>query len=291
MEKILSGKLVAQAILEQIKDILGKLSLIPTLALIRVGHDPASVFYVQNIIKQANKLGMHIELTDLPEKIQIDSFIGIIGHLNVNPKINGIMIQKPLPKKISDELINSSINPDKDIDGIHPFNLGKLFLSQAGFVPCTAQAVIELIKHYQIETRGKHVVILGRSPIVSKPLAGLLLNKTDYGNATVTICHSFTQNLVSVIKTADILVTAIGKPNYVTSDMIDRKTILIDVGINLISDIKKGEIYVGDIDYNSCFEKALAITPVPGGIGSITTSVLLRNLLEATMKQGQQKIS
>lgn len=291
MEKILSGKPVSKFISNQIENLVISLDTLPKMALIRVGTDPASAYYVQNIIRQATKLRIEVDWIDLPETIQTGALIEIIQQFNSDYSVHGIMVQKPLPKHISEEVINNCVNPEKDIDGIHPINLGKLFLGEDCYVPGTAQAVIELIKYYQIDTIGKHVVILGRSPVVAKPLAGMLLQKTDYGNATVTVCHSYTKNLTSVIKSADILVTAIGKPNYIISDMISDNTICIDVGINLIQDDEKGDIYVGDIDFNSCFEKALAITPVPGGVGSITTSVLLNNLLKATLNHNKQKKS
>jgi len=281
MEKILSGKPVAKSILQDIESQLLNLHITPTLALVIAGNDPASAYYVKNIMHQGSKLGFQIIMTELPETVTEKDFVDYLIELNNNSRVNGIMIQKPLPKHINEDVINDTINPDKDVDGINPLNLGKLFMAQDCFIPGTAAAVIELLKYYEIETKGQHIVILGRSEIVAKPLAGLLLHKAEYGNATVTICHSYTKNLDEITKTADILISAIGKPRFVKSQMIKEQAICIDVGINLFLDEEKGDIYVGDFDYNDCFDKALAITPVPGGIGSITTSILLKNLLKA----------
>lgn len=290
MEKILSGKLVANTILDEIRNDLAVLKIKPFMTMILAGDDPASSFYVKNIIKQAAKLDMIVNLVNLSETVTTQEFTSRLSSLNEDNQVHGIMIQKPLPRQIDELLINNTVNPDKDIDGISPVNLGKLFLAQDCFVPCTAAATLELIRHYQIQTKGKHVVILGRSAVVAKPLAGLLLQKSQFGNATVTICHSYTENLEEITKSADILVTAIGKPRYVKAHMIKDKTICLDVGINLIQDDKKGDIYVGDIDYEDCFDKALAITPVPGGIGSITTSILLKQLLKAArLQEGKEK--
>lgn len=283
MEKILSGKPVSTSILDSIKTELSALSLVPKMALVMAGSDPASSFYVKNITKQGSKLGMEINLIELPETISNQELQEKLHELGRSADIHGIMLQKPLPGKINEQEIDNCLNPDKDIDGIHPLNLGKLFLAQDCYVPCTAAATLELIRFYKIETRGKHIVILGRSAVVAKPLAGLLLQKAEFGNATVTICHSYTKNLAEVTKSADILISAIGKPRFVTADMIKADTICLDVGINLIKDEEKGDIYVGDFDYEDCLSKSRAITPVPGGIGSITTSVLLRNLLKAAI--------
>ncbi|MFO7659919.1 MAG: bifunctional 5,10-methylenetetrahydrofolate dehydrogenase/5,10-methenyltetrahydrofolate cyclohydrolase [Candidatus Cloacimonadaceae bacterium] len=290
MEKMLSGKPVANSILDEVKNNLLLLKLKPTMALIIAGDDPASSFYVKNIFRQTSKLEMNVDLINLSDTITTPEFISRLSKLNDDSQVHGIMIQKPFPRQLDEVEINNTINPDKDIDGINPINMGKLFLTQDCFVPCTAAAVLELIKHYEIETQGRHIVILGRSAVVAKPLAGLLLQKSQFGNATVTICHSYTKNLEAITRAADILVTAIGKPHFVKSHMITEKTICLDVGINLIHNDEKGDIYVGDIDYEDCFDKALAITPVPGGIGSITTSILLKQLLKAAkLQEGKEK--
>ena len=283
--KILSGKPVALSIIDRLKFKLADCRAIPTMALIRVGNDPASAFYVQNIIKQGTKLGMDIRLIEVAESLSNGAFAKLVDQYNQNNDYHGIMIQKPLPKHIDETLIDNLVSPDKDIDGINPINIGRLFLNQPSFVPCTAAAVIEILKFYQIKTAKKNVVILGRSSVVGKPLIGLLLQKHDFGNATVTVCHSHSKDIPSIIRSCDIIIAAIGSPKFVTADMISENTICIDVGINQILDAEKGAIYVGDIDYQTCLGKASAMTPVPGGIGSITTSILLENLVIATLLQ------
>jgi methylenetetrahydrofolate dehydrogenase (NADP+) / methenyltetrahydrofolate cyclohydrolase len=288
MEKVLYGKPVAHLVTEQIRVMLSGAIPIPSMAVIKVGHDPASEYYFNNIARQAGKLGIQVKLLENFQTVTTRELLLTIEQLNIDPAIHGIIIQKPLPGQIDEELISNKIDPNKDIDGINPINLGRLFISQKCFVPCTAAAVIEIIRYYGIETRGKHVVILGRSPVVAKPLAGLFLQKTETGNATVTICHSLTQNLPIITQNADILVAAIGKANFVQSGMIRPGAICLDVGINLIQDLNAGESYVGDIDYFSCLSKAGAISPVPGGIGSVTTSILLRNLCVAALDQHGQ---
>jgi methylenetetrahydrofolate dehydrogenase (NADP+) / methenyltetrahydrofolate cyclohydrolase len=290
MEKLLYGKPISKSLQNKILEDM-PIDCIPTMALIMAGADPASDYYVQNIVRQAGKLGLKIVLHKQSDKISTTELVSIINRYNVDKLIHGIMIQKPLPHQISEKEINNCINPTKDIDGIHPINLGKLFLSEDALAPSTAAAVIELIKHYGIETNGKHVVIIGRSAVVAKPLAGFLLQKCSFGNATVTICHSFTNNLSSITSTADILIAAIGKPNFVKPEMIKENAICIDVGINMINDSDKGTVFVGDMDYHACLEKVSAITPVPGGIGSITTSVLLSNLVKAAVNQFRKKNS
>ena len=257
--------------------------------LIQVGADPASDYYVQNIIKTGSKLGCNVIYRILDSDIDQSMLIKIIQEGNIDPLIHGIMIQKPLPKTIDEKLINMTINPDKDIDGIHPMNLGRIVVEDEYLIPCTPSAVLKTIEYYGISTAGKHVVIIGRSTVVGKPLATLLVRKANPGDATVTICHSKTQELPVITRSADIIVAAIGKANFITEDMIGDNTVLIDVGINLITDLTSATHYVGDIDYNSCFDKALAITPVPGGIGTITTSVLFENLLATALVQEQNK--
>jgi methylenetetrahydrofolate dehydrogenase (NADP+)/methenyltetrahydrofolate cyclohydrolase len=194
------------------------------------------------------------------------------------------MLQKPLPKHIDEVEIVMKIAPDKDVDGFHPLNMGKLVLNQDSLLPSTPAAVLKILDFYNIKTEGKNVVILGRSAIVGKPLANLLLRKDSPGNATVTVCHSRTQHLANITSQADILVAAIGKANFVKKEMIKQEAIIIDVGVNQIEDAETGYKYLGDVDYNDCFEKAAKITPVPGGVGSVTTSMLLSNVVKAALK-------
>ncbi|PKN80448.1 MAG: bifunctional 5,10-methylene-tetrahydrofolate dehydrogenase/5,10-methylene-tetrahydrofolate cyclohydrolase [Candidatus Cloacimonetes bacterium HGW-Cloacimonetes-1] len=289
INKILSGKPIAKQLREQIQSTVQSSGIQPGMLLIQVGADPASDYYVQNIIKTGNKLGCSVIYRILDISIDQNTLIEIIQEGNIDPTIHGIMIQKPLPKTIDEKIINSTISPEKDIDGIHPMNLGRIMVEDEYLLPCTPSAVLKTIEFYGIPTAGKHVVIIGRSTVVGKPLAALLIRKTYPGDATVTICHSKTHKLHLITRTADIIVAAIGKPNFITEDMIGDNTVLIDVGINLITNPDSTDQYVGDIDYKSCFDKALAITPVPGGIGTITTSVLFENLLRTALVQEQNK--
>jgi len=291
MEKVLSGKPVAQSILDKVRSQIASFEKKPVMALLQAGTDPSSAYYVQNIIKQGNRLGMEIQLIEFTADITTSVFSQAVDKCNTDKDIDAIMIQKPLPKHIDEDHINNIINPLKDVDGISPRNLGKLFLQQECYAPCTAKAVIELIKYYNIEVSSKNVVIIGRSSVVGKPLLAFLLHKAPYGNATVTVCHSQTKDIDSIIRTGDIVIAAIGKPNFVKKEMIKEQAICIDVGINVINDSEKGEICVGDFDYQSCYEKSAAITPVPGGIGTITTSILLNNLLIASVRNKKQENS
>ncbi|MFB3844234.1 MAG: bifunctional 5,10-methylenetetrahydrofolate dehydrogenase/5,10-methenyltetrahydrofolate cyclohydrolase [Candidatus Cloacimonadaceae bacterium] len=281
MEKILYGKPVAHNLNEQIRIKVDQLPLKPGLSIIKFGSDPSAVFYFNNIIRRCEKLGIQTYLEQLTMSVSTIELSEILSRINKDPHIHGIIIQKPLPPQIDEQAISNLINPSKDIDGISPINLGKVFLAQKCFTPCTAAAVIEIIKYYGIQTQGKHVVILGRSPVVAKPLAGLLLQKNELGNATVTICHTYTENLSALTQSADILVAAIGKPAFVKADMIKDGAICLDVGINSVLNSEGKSVYIGDIDFDDCLEKVKAITPVPGGIGSVTTEVLLDNLCKA----------
>ena len=208
-----------------------------------------------------------------------DQIIDEIKKCNEDNNIHGIMIQKPLPKHINESEITLTIDPQKDMDAFHPVNIGNMVLDQKSFIPSTPAAVLEMIKYYQIKTTGKHVVVLGRSNIIGKPIANLLLRKNETGNATVTICHSRTRNLHSITQQADILIAAIGQPLFVKKDMIHDNVIILDVGVNQVEDAEKNVRYVGDVDYDDCYEKAAMITPVPGGVGTVTTALLLKNVL------------
>ncbi|MDZ4183332.1 MAG: bifunctional 5,10-methylenetetrahydrofolate dehydrogenase/5,10-methenyltetrahydrofolate cyclohydrolase [Candidatus Cloacimonadaceae bacterium] len=283
MEKILSGKPIASAIKAHLKTLCAELDIHPAMSLIQVGGDPASDYYVQNIISNGRKLGMEISLNSLPTTISQDELIGIIDQANQDPAIDGIMLQKPLPGHIDDIAVGMAIAADKDIDSLNPVNLGKILLETDSLLPNTPAAVYATLRYYSIPVSGKHAVIIGRSSIVGKPLANMLLWKNPTANATVTVCHSKSQNLSEITRSADILIAAIGKANFVTAEMIKKDAILIDVGINEVLDPSGKPSYVGDIDYNSCFDKALAITPVPGGIGTITSALLMYNLLKTRL--------
>jgi methylenetetrahydrofolate dehydrogenase (NADP+)/methenyltetrahydrofolate cyclohydrolase len=198
--------------------------------------------------------------------------------LNKEADVHGIMIQKPLPKTLDLKLIEQSICPEKDVDGFHPLNAGLLMQEKECFLPCTAEALIDIMDYYEINPEGKHVVVVGRSNVVGKPVANLLLYKSKHRNATVTVCHSRTPNLSMFTSQADILITAVGIPNLVKGDMIKEGVIVLDAGINEVIDCEGKSIYVGDVDFESCYDKSGLITPVPGGVGSVTTSVLFKHL-------------
>ena len=284
MEKVLNGKPVAQLINRTCSSLIANYGLKPQMVLIQVGDDPASTYYVQSIINSGKKLGCFCQMKILPDNISEQELLAILNEANHNPDVNGIMLQKPLPKHINESKVNSAINPAKDLDCLHPLNLGKIMLEEEGFLPCTPAAVLFCMLYYGIETQGKHIVILGRSNVVGKPLANILLWKRNFANATVTVCHSKTNNLAEFTKEADIIITAIGKAEFVTPEMVKENAIILDVGINEIKLANGKSNYVGDVNYNLCYDKALAITPVPGGIGRITTSVLFLNLVDACLK-------
>lgn len=285
MIKELSGKPVAIAINRSIKALIAEYRLKPTMLLIQVGSDPASAFYVQSIISNGAKLGCDCRLHILPAETSESELLELIQEANIDPDINGIMIQKPLPRSINDSRINLAVSPAKDLDSLHPINLGKILMELDGFLPCTPAAVLYCMQFYGIDPQGKKLVILGRSNVVGKPLANMLLWKKAFANATVTVCHSKTAELEKVISQADILISAIGVPNFVKECMIKKNSIVLDVGINELKDASGESYYVGDVDYKSCYDKVLAITPVPGGIGRITTSVLYLNLVKASLEQ------
>jgi methylenetetrahydrofolate dehydrogenase (NADP+) / methenyltetrahydrofolate cyclohydrolase len=284
MDKRLAAKPVIRKIYDQIKTKLENVEGTPCLNILIIGNDPAAEFYVNNLIKKGNKVGIQVEVLSFEKGISQTEFSAIIHDLNNDDNVNGIMIQKPLPAEFNEDTIIKLIDPSKDVDGFHPINMGNLVLDKDGFIPSTAEAVLEILNFYQIETSGKKVTIIGRSNIVGKPLANLLLRKNSTGNATVTVTHSRSKDLRSITSEADILIAAIGQAQFVTSDMIKNGSIIIDVGINQIKDPEKEYRYVGDVDYDDCFDKCKAITPVPGGVGSVTTSLLLNNVLKSFLK-------
>lgn len=283
MEKILSGKPVASLIKASLKELIGLHQLKPVMCLIQVGADPAADFYVKNIISNGAKLGCAVQLISLPEKTTQADLISTINAANSDPHIHGIMIQKPLPDSIDDIAIGMAVSADKDIDCLNPLNLGKIILETEGFVPCTPLAVICALQYYHIPVAGSHVLIIGRSAIVGKPLANMLLWKNPTANATVTVCHSKSKNLSTLTRSADIVIAALGRPEFLTGGMIQENSILLDVGINERLNPEGKLIYVGDVDFNSCQDKAMAISPVPGGIGTITSALLFFNLVKACL--------
>ncbi|MDA3814274.1 MAG: bifunctional 5,10-methylenetetrahydrofolate dehydrogenase/5,10-methenyltetrahydrofolate cyclohydrolase, partial [Candidatus Cloacimonetes bacterium] len=281
MKKRLSGKKIAKEIYAKIKDDIELKKITLKLVILLIGDDPAAEYYMQNLEKKGSKIGIKVETRILDVSISQESVLEKIEALNNDKHVNAMMLQKPLPSHLDEAEIVMKIDPNKDVDAFHPLNMGNLVLDKEGFIPATPAAVLELLTFYEIETNGKHIVIVGRSDIVGKPLANLLLRKSETGNATVTVCHSRTKELSFHTKQADILIAAIGKPLFIKADMVSDDAIVIDVGVNQIEDVEKGYRYVGDVDYDACFEKVTAITPVPGGIGTITTAMLLNNVLLA----------
>lgn len=278
MTTIIDGKEVSKKILFDIKieteKIKEKYEIKPGLAVILVGEDPASMIYVKRKRETCNKIGFYSEAYDLAYDTSEKELLNLINELNLEPTIHGILVQLPLPKHINEKKVLESISPIKDVDGFHSSTQAKIFSGNAEVEPCTPKGIITLLKHYEIEIEGKHAVVLGRSNIVGKPLALMLLKE----NATVTICHSKTQNISDITKTADILISAIGKPNFVKYDMVKSDSVIIDVGTNRLEDGK----LVGDVDYQAVFDKVKFITPVPGGVGPMTIAMLMKNTLQAT---------
>lgn len=280
---LLKGAPAANCILATIKDQIQSHSGAPGLAVVLVGNNPASEIYVSMKVKRATDLGMVSRSYRKPSDAPLSDILALIHQLNCDEDIHGILVQLPLPKHLDTQAILSSISPDKDVDGLHPTNVGKLLLGETdGFVPCTPAGIVELLKYYEISLYGKHVVILGRSNIVGKPLAALLMQKHADTNASVTVLHSQSEHISEITKTADILVSAIGVPLFVTREMISDKTIVIDVGTSRIPAANpKGYSLAGDVDFNNVAPVCQAITPVPGGVGPMTVALLMRNTWES----------
>jgi methylenetetrahydrofolate dehydrogenase (NADP+)/methenyltetrahydrofolate cyclohydrolase len=284
MTKNLIAKPITEKIYEEIVQCIEENQATLKLMMLIVGEDPASAFYVNNIQSNCRKLGIEVETKTLPDSVSQGDLLAYIDDANNDPTVTGIMVQKPLPKHISSNDIASAIDPYKDVDGFNPKNLGELMIEIKSLRPCTAQAVREFIRYYNIELAGKHTVLCGRSNIVGKPLASMLIGKREPGNATLTVCHSKSGDITKYTKQADILITALGQPRFITADMIKEGVIIIDVGTNEIEENGK-KIYAGDVDFAGCYDKVQAITPVPGGVGSVTTATLLRNIVKAFKMQ------
>ena len=285
---LINGNEIAKIIIEELKTRVenfkdGK----PCVTFIRVGEDPASVSYVRKKEKTADSIGIESRLKVFPKDITQDDLLDYITELNQADDVHGILVQAPLPRHIDDKTVFNHVSPSKDVDGFNTTNLGKLCQEEEdAFISCTPAGIIELIKRKNIPTEGKHVVILGRSLIVGKPAGMLFLRKGFPGNATVTFCHSRTPDLANHTRKADILVAAIGKPHFVTADMVQNGAVIIDVGINRILDStkKSGFRLVGDVDFEKVAPKSKYITPVPGGVGPMTVAMLMNNTVEAYIK-------
>lgn len=272
---IIDGKTLSKKIRGQVKEEvenLNKKGIYPKLAVIMVGEDPASKVYVRNKSKACNEAGIEYEEFILNENIEMDELLSLIENLNNRKDIHGILLQSPIPKHLSIDKAFETIDYRKDVDGFHPINIGKLALNKQTFISCTPHGVMKMLEEYEIELKGANVVILGRSNIVGKPLAQCLLNK----DATVTICHSKTKNIEEITQNADILISAIGKPKFVTANMVKEGAVVIDVGINRL---ETG--IVGDVNFEEVSKKASHITPVPGGVGPMTIAMLLNNVVIA----------
>ena len=283
--KLIDGNAIAESIIKELTNEVSHLKNgRPVVAFIRVGEDPASVSYVRKKQKTAEQIGIESRLFLLPEDVNKAALFEQIDVLNCDPSVNGILIQSPLPKHIDETETFNRVVPHKDVDGFNTVNIGKLCQEDAnGFVACTPAGIIELILRSNLNTEGKHVVVLGRSLIVGKPAALLMLRKAVPGNATVTICHSRTTNLENITRQADILIAAIGRANFVTADMVKEGVAVIDVGINRVEDIShtRGYRLVGDVDFAQVSKKASLITPVPGGVGPMTVAMLMQNTMRA----------
>jgi len=284
--KIISGTEVAKEIREELKiEVAGLLEnhgVVPGLVTILVGENPASQSYVAAKNKTAHALGIHSEQVTLAAETSEADLLALVDKYNKDAKIHGILVQLPLPKHINEANVLYAIDPDKDVDGFHPVNVGKMVLGEQCFLPCTPHGILELLVRSGVQTSGAEVVIIGRSNIVGKPIANLMLQKRSGGNATVTLCHTRTKDMAAHCRRADILIAAVGVPKMVTADMVKDGVVIIDVGVNRIGMTEAGKaILAGDVDFDSVKEKASFITPVPGGVGPMTITMLMKNTVQA----------
>jgi len=284
--QLIKGAEVAAQIREELQkeiaELKAKHNVVPGLVTVLVGADPASQVYVGQKEKTSKELGIYSERYDLPADTSQEDLLKLIDKLNKDPKINGILVQLPLPKGLNEEEVLIAIDPKKDVDGFHPVNVGKLMIGEPDYLPCTPAGIQQLLIRSGTQIEGAEVVIVGRSNIVGKPIANMLLQKAEGANATVTICHTRTKDIAFHTKRADILIVAAGKPKAVTGDMVKEGVVVIDVGVNQIGTTAEGKrILVGDVDFETVSPKAKAITPVPGGVGPMTITMLMMNTLRA----------
>ena len=294
--EIIDGKQVAANMRAEIKNDVEKLkknNIVPGLGVILVGEDPASQSYVKAKERACEEAGIFSDDNRLPDDTSENDLIALVEKMNRDDKINGILVQLPLPKHINESRVLLAINPDKDVDGFHPMNVGKMVVGENAFLPCTPHGCIQLLKRSGVKIEGAKVVIVGRSNIVGKPLANMLIQKNENGNATVTVCHTKTKNLKNETLQADIIIAAAGRPNTITADMVKNGAVVIDVGVNRVEDPsrKRGYRLVGDVDFDAVKEKASLITPVPGGVGPMTITMLLYNTLESAKKANKYKVT
>lgn len=290
MAVIIDGKKVADEIKSELKNQVAEFKVktgnVPGLVTILVGDSPASVSYVNSKQKYCQELGMYSVLEKLDTSITEAELLELIDKYNHDPKIHGILVQLPVPKHICEDKVIEAINPAKDVDGFHPISLGNLVIGKETFYPCTPYGILELLTRYKIETKGKHVVVVGRSNIVGKPIANMMLQKKEGANSVVTVCHSAAKELSQYTKSADILIAAIGSPKFIKGEMVKEGVVIIDVGINRVEDAsaKKGYRIVGDVDFDDVEKKASYITPVPGGVGLMTVAMLMKNTVSSFKK-------
>ncbi len=287
--KIIDGKQIAADIREELKAKVAALKeqgVVPGLGVILVGEDPASQSYVSAKEKACENIGIFSDDNRLPADTTQEDLLKLVERMNKDPKINGILVQLPLPKHIDEAAILLAIDPDKDVDGFHPMNVGKMMVGEEAFLPCTPHGVVQMLMRSGVETSGAHVVVVGRSNIVGKPVANMLLQKKDGANATVTLCHTRTKDLGHHTRQADIIIAASGWPNTVTADMVKDGAVVIDVGVNRVEDSSRERGYrlVGDVDFDAVKEKASQITPVPGGVGPMTITMLLFNTVDSAKR-------
>jgi len=287
--QIIDGKQVAADMREELKAEVAKLKeqgIVPGLGVILVGEDPASQSYVTAKERACENIGIYSDDNRLPAETSQEELMAFVEKMNKDSKINGILVQLPLPKALNEAEVLLAIDPAKDVDGFHPINVGKMMVGEKAFLPCTPHGIIQLLLRSGVTIEGAEVVIVGRSNIVGKPLANMLIQKKPNANATVTVCHTRTKDLGSHTKRADIVIAAAGRPNTVTADMVKEGVVVIDVGVNRVEDAtkKKGYRLVGDVDFEAVKEKASFITPVPGGVGPMTITMLLYNTVESAKR-------
>ena len=287
--QIISGKEISEQIREELREKVAYLKerdIVPGLGVVLVGDDPASKIYVNNKIKACEDLGLKSKAVILPAEVTEEELLKQVDELNADPEIHAFLVQLPLPKHIDENKVINRIDPHKDADAFHPFNVGRMLIGDPIFMPATPHGIQEMLIRSGNDPAGKHVVIIGRSNIVGKPVAAILMQKGNGANATVTVCHSRTSNLQEIVKTGDIVVAAIGSPRFITKDMVKEGAVVIDVGTNRVEDAtaKKGYRLVGDVDFENVKEVASAITPVPGGVGPMTLVMLMKNAISAAYK-------
>ena len=284
--KIIDGKQVAADIRAELKKEVQALKaqgIVPGLGVILVGENPASNSYVTAKEKACGEIGIYSDDNRLPASLSQRELLDLISRMNNDPKISGILVQLPLPKALNEHEVLQAIDPDKDVDGFHPMNVGRMMLGEKSFLPCTPHGIMQLLMRSGVRLKGAHVVIVGRSNIVGKPLANMLIQKNESANATVTVCHTGTKDIAYFTRQADVVVAAAGRPNTITADMLKEGVVVIDVGVNRINDASKksGFRLVGDVDFDGVSKKASLITPVPGGVGPMTITMLLFNTVES----------